>query len=64
MSKTSKLALIVAIAAGIASPVLAQSRDDGRNAFGMVPPNSTFADPALTGGGSVGYNAEIPQKTD
>jgi hypothetical protein len=64
MSKTSKLVLIVAIAAGIASPVLAQSRDAGRNAFGMVPSNSTFADPGLTGGGSAGYNAQIPQKTD
>jgi hypothetical protein len=64
MSKTSKLVLIVAIAAGIASPVLAQSRNNGRDAFGMVPPNSTLADPALTGGGSAGYNADIPQKTD
>jgi hypothetical protein len=64
MSKTSKLVLIVTIAAGIASPVLAQSRDIGRNAFGMVPSNSTFADPALTGGGSVGYNADLPKKSD
>lgn len=64
MSKTSKLLFIVAIAAGIASPVLAQSRDHGRNAFGMVPSNSTFADPALTGGGSDGYNTELPQRTD
>ena len=64
MIRTSKLVLIVAIAAGIASPVLAQSRDSGRNAFGMVPANSTFADPALTGGGSAGYNAELPQRTD
>jgi hypothetical protein len=64
MSKTSKLILIVAIAAGIASPVLAQSRDIGRNAFGMVPSNSTFADPALTGGGSAGYNADLPKKSD
>jgi hypothetical protein len=69
MSKMSKIALIVAIAAGIASPVLAQSREygrdaSGRNAFGMVPPNSSYADPSLTGGGSAGYNAAIPQKTD
>ena len=64
MTKTSKIIVIVAIAAGIASPVLAQSRDSGRNAFGMVPSNSTFADPALTGGGSAGYNAELPQRSD
>ena len=64
MSKMSKLALIVAIAAGVAAPALAQSRDDGRNAFGMVPPNTTSADPALTGGGSTGYNGDIPHKTD
>lgn len=64
MSKMSKLALIVALAAGIASPVLAQSRDNGRNAYGMVAPNSSYADPSLTGGGSAGYNAAIPQKTD
>jgi hypothetical protein len=69
MSKTSKLVLIVAIAAGIASPALAQSRQYGRdalgrNAYGMVPPNSAYADPSLTGGGSAGYNATIPQKTD
>lgn len=64
MSKMSKLALIVAIATGVAAPALAQYRDDGQNAFGMVPPNSTSADPALTGGGSTGYNADIPHKTD
>jgi len=59
MTKRSKLVLVVAVTAGIASPVLAQSRDNGRNAFGAVPPNSTFADPALTGGGSIGYNTEL-----
>lgn len=68
MTKTLKLILIVTIAVGIASPVLAVSRDNGRNAFGMVPSNgpsnSPFADPALTGGGSAGYNAEIPHLTD
>lgn len=64
MSKTCKLVLIVAIAAGIAAPVLAQSRDNGRNAYGMVPSNSTFANPAATGGGSAGYNADIGKKTD
>jgi len=64
MTKTSRLILIVTIAVGIASPVLAQSRDSGRTAFGMVPSNSTFADPALTGGGSSGYNTELPQRTD
>lgn len=64
MTKTSKLVLIGVVAAGFTSSVLAQSRDSGRKAFGMVPSNSTFADPALTGGGSVGYNAELPQHTD
>ena len=59
MTSWFKLVLIIAAAAGIASPVLAQSRDSGRNTFGMVPPNSTFADPALTGGGSIGYNTEL-----
>lgn len=65
MTKTSKLVLIVAIAAvGIASPVLAQSRDNGRDAFAMVPQSYDYNSPALTGGGSIGYNADLPQHTD
>lgn len=65
MLKTSTFALIAAVVAvSVASPVLAQSRDNGRGAFAMVPSNATFADPALTGGGSAGYNADLPQHTD
>jgi hypothetical protein len=60
MTNTAKLVLIAAISAlSIASPALAQSRDDGREAFGMVPADPTFLpanDPAYTGGGSHGYN--------
>lgn len=61
MIRIPKLVLIAAIAAaGIASPVLAQSRDNGRNAFAMVPPDATAIspahDPVYTGGGSRGYN--------
>jgi hypothetical protein len=60
MISKSKLALIAAVAAiGIASPVLAQSRDSGRDLFDVAPSNvaaSTVYDPAATGGGSIGYN--------
>jgi hypothetical protein len=66
MIKTSKLLLIAAIAAaGIASPVLAQSRLNGRDAYAMVPIvqfNATpwrTIDPAYTGGGSAGYNENL-----
>jgi hypothetical protein len=61
MTKTSKIVLIAAIVAGIASPVFAQSRDSGRNAFAMVPHGDA---PAATGGGSIGYNADLAKKTD
>lgn len=65
MLKTSTLALIAAIvAAGIGSPVLAQSRDNGRDAFAMVPHGDGAYSPALTGGGSTGYNADIGKKSD
>jgi hypothetical protein len=64
MRKMSTLVvLFVAVAAVISSPVLAKSRHSGRNAFDMVPASSSFADPALTGGGSTGYNEELPQRT-
>jgi hypothetical protein len=64
MISTSKLALIAAIvAAGLTSPVLAQSRDHGRNAFAMVPHGDPYS-AAANGGGSVGYNADISKKTD
>jgi hypothetical protein len=67
MIKTSKLLLIATIAAaGIASPVLAQSRHNGRDAYAMVPtiasPGETpwqATDPAYTGGGSSGYNESL-----
>jgi hypothetical protein len=67
MFKTSKLLLIATIAAsGIASPVLAQSRHNGRDAYAMVPTivshNATpwqATDPAYTGGGSNGYNENL-----
>jgi hypothetical protein len=67
MFKTSKLLLIAAIAtAAIASPVLAQSRYNGRDAYAMVPVivshNATpwqATDPAYTGGGSAGYNENL-----
>ena len=63
MKTTSKLALIVAVAAfGIASPVLAKSLDSGRHAYAMVPATATIApanEPAATGGGNRGYNEEL-----
>jgi hypothetical protein len=66
MTKISKLILVAAIAAaGTASPVFAQSRDNGRNAYDrydMVPPNATISqptEPAYTGGGSSGYNESL-----
>jgi hypothetical protein len=66
MIKTSKLMLIAAIAAAsIASPVFAQSRDNGRDAYDMydmVPPHASVSpatDPAYTGGGSSGYNENL-----
>lgn len=65
MISTSKLALIAAVVAiGLTSPVLAQSRDSGRSAYGMVPHGDTATNPAAVGGGSVGYNADISKKTD
>lgn len=65
MFKTSTLTLIAAVlAVSVASPVLAQSRDNGRDAFAMVPHGDGANSPALTGGGSAGYNADIGKKTD
>lgn len=49
MTKTSKLILIRPVAAGIASTVVAQSRDSGEDDFGMVPSKAMFADFVLTG---------------
>jgi hypothetical protein len=67
MIKTSKLLLTAAIAAAsIASPALAQSRHNGRDAYAMVPtiasPEAALrhaTDPAYTGGGSSGYNESL-----
>lgn len=65
MFKTSTLTLIAAVvAASVASPVLAQSRDSGRDAFAMVPHGDGANAPAMTGGGSAGYNSDIGKKTD
>lgn len=65
MLKTSTFTLIAAIVAvSVASPVLAQSRDNGRDAYAMVPHGDGANAPALTGGGSAGYNADIGKKTD
>ena len=65
MFKTSTLALIAAVVAvSVASPVLAQSRDNGRDAFAMVPHGDGANAPAMTGGGSSGYNSDIGKKTD
>ena len=96
MSKFSRLAVIAAVTAAIASPALAQSFDpeigtgnitpfsfqssvggavvahrvapkrhvaqqkqNGLEAFALVPRDSN--DPALTGGGSIGYNEMVKQ---
>ncbi len=73
MSKTSKFAFLAAVVAiGISSPVLAQSRDDGRNTYGLVNGRNAYDmvvpqdwnSPASTGGGSSGYNANLPTTTD
>ena len=65
MLKTSTFAFIAAVVvASVASPVLAQSRDNGRDAFAMVPRGDGAYSPALTGGGSAGYNADIGKKSD
>jgi hypothetical protein len=101
MNSMSKLAIIAAVAAVIASPAFAQSfdpevgtgnvtsfsfaptavqnskvavqqgshskiaaRQSGLHAFAMVPgvaPGSNSNDPALTGGGSAGYNQMLLQ---
>jgi hypothetical protein len=62
ITKTT-LAIIVATATiGIATPVLAQYRNSGEDAFAMVPRYSTIApanNPAATGGGSSGYNDNL-----
>jgi hypothetical protein len=65
MLKTSTFALIAAVVAvSVASPVLAQSRDNGRDAYAMVPHGDGANAPGLTGGGSSGYNADIGKKSD
>jgi len=65
MISTSKLALIAAVVAiGLTSPVLAQSRDNGRGAFAMVPHGDGSYSATANGGGSAGYNADIGKKTD
>ena len=65
MLKTSTFALLAAVlAVSVASPVLAQSRDNGRGSFAMVPHGDDANAPALTGGGSAGYNADIGKKSD
>jgi hypothetical protein len=73
MANISRLACIIAvIAAGITSPAFAQSAkaiapqhratkvtvpQSGVNSFAMVPHGGY--DPALTGGGSIGYNESL-----
>ncbi len=59
MISKSKLILIVAIAAvSITSPVLAKSRHhSGTQAYAMVV--GSAHEPALTGGGSYGYNESV-----
>jgi hypothetical protein len=73
MTFTSRLALVVTFAAtGIGSPAFAHSasqnirqsthdaiagRQSGLNAFAMV--SRSPYDPALTGGGSLGYNENL-----
>lgn len=64
MSKASKLVFIATVVAiGITSPVLAQSRDNGQNAYAMVPHEDSNS-PAFTGGGSTGYNAYQAKDND
>jgi hypothetical protein len=73
MTNISRLACIIAVvAAGIASPAFAQSvkiiapqhrgtrvtvPQSGVNSFAMVPHGAY--NPALTGGGSIGYNESL-----
>lgn len=65
MIRMLKLVLVAAaiVAAGVASPVSAKSRNNGRHAFAMVPPEAAAIapanDPAYTGGGSRGYNENL-----
>ena len=67
------LAAVVTI--GISSPVLAQSRHHGLNDYGLVNWQNVYdvvarfaaaplKAPAFTGGGSIGYNANLPKATD
>jgi hypothetical protein len=64
MNKTSKLAFIAAVVAiGITSPVLAQSRYIGQNAYAMVS-HEDSSSPEFTGGGSTGYNAYQAKDND
>jgi len=72
MSKTSKLAIVAAIAASIATPALAQVVDpryapplydyDPAPGFIAASPFSNF--PAATGGGSYGYNEGLLRDAD
>jgi hypothetical protein len=63
MISKSKRALIVAITViGVASPALAQSGDNGRDIYDLVPSSAAVSpgyDPATTGGGSAGYNENL-----
>jgi hypothetical protein len=72
MSKTSKLAIVAAIAASIATPALAQIADPPYApplynyypalSIGGPTPYSNF--PAATGGGSYGYNVGVLRDDD
>lgn len=71
MSNTKVALLAGVVAIGISSPVLAQSGDlglngyglvNGRNVYDLVPQRSNapaYNAPAFTGGGSIGYNANL-----
>ena len=75
MTSKAKLALIAAVAAvSVVSPALAQAgvhhvRRNGLHAYAMEPHSAPRArmpvdsdDPALTGGGSIGYNELLRQE--
>jgi hypothetical protein len=59
MSKMSKLAIIAAIAASIATPALAADPPYARALYNYFPASDIGNFPATTGGGSYGYNVGV-----
>ena len=67
INKSKLIGIAAMVAVGFASPAFAQrTYDNGVNAFAAVPLDAGGGNfsPLANGGGSVGYNSDIGQKTD